>query len=94
MNETPTFTEAIKPKPLKMEHRHTMRLAIRDADADGWAKVSAPVMRVICDEFDSQIVEFRRNEDGSGAMRVTPLGRVVFGYVTASVRYALQKEAS
>ena len=91
---TDDFTRDVstEQKLLKAQHRHMMRLAMREADADGWAKVSAPIMRVICDQFDSQIVEFLQNEDGSGMMRVTPLGRIVFGYVTASVHYALQKE--
>ena len=77
---------------LKMQDRHMMHLAIRDADPDGWAKVSAPVMRVIHGEFDDALVEFRRNEDGSGAMRVTDLGKIVLEYVSKAVRYAQRHE--
>jgi hypothetical protein len=55
-----------------------MRLALRDADADGWAKVSKlvyPLLSAVPDDL------MERREDGDGGyVRLTERGKIALAY--------------
>ena len=59
--------------------RHVLRLAIRDADSEGWASVSKTVWPYVT-EIPSDLVELRATEDGGGLVRVTKAGVAVLTY--------------
>lgn len=59
--------------------RHILRLAERDADTDGWAKVSSVLWPIIA-KLPNDLVERRAADDGSGHVRLTPGGQAVIMY--------------
>lgn len=58
--------------------RHLMRLATRDAGADGWATVSAVVWPKI-EKLPDELVERQSTDDG-GLVRLTSEGHAVLLY--------------
>ena len=63
---------------LSSGHANLMRLAIKGADADGWAKVSKIVWPMVA-QLPADLVELRPSDDG-GHVRLTEHGHVVLKY--------------
>lgn len=57
-------------------HLHLLRLALKDADADGWAKVSAQVWPLV-EHISTKLLE--RNY-GNRTVRVTHDGKVILEF--------------
>lgn len=66
------------PTPLDAGQRHLMRLAARDADAEGWTKVSKVVWPMVA-KLPADLVDLRPSDDG-GHVRLTEHGHVVLQY--------------
>lgn len=64
--------------PLDAGHRHLMNLAARDADSDGWTKVSEIVWPLVT-KIPAELVELRPSDDG-GHVRLTERGHLVLMY--------------
>ena len=60
-------------------HRHLMLLMTRDADQDGWAKVSAAVAGLV-EQIPGDLIEFQPLENGGGKARLTDQGKTVLNY--------------
>lgn len=64
-------------KKLEPQHKHVMRLIARDCGLDGWAKVSAVLYPHLSENMSKELVEFKRNDDGSGFARLTEKGNSI-----------------
>ena len=60
-------------------HRHLMFLMARDADQDGWTKVSAAVAGLV-EQIPGDLIEFQPLENGGGNARLTEQGKTVLNY--------------
>jgi hypothetical protein len=58
--------------------KHLMRLAVRDAGLDGWAKVSSVVWPAVA-SIPDELMEKRPNDNG-GHVRLTQTGVAVLEY--------------
>lgn len=65
---------------LNIGERHALRLAQRDADVNGWTKVSAKLWPLIS-KLPADLVEFRPAESGGGHIRLTERGHAVVDYL-------------
>lgn len=63
---------------LSSNHRHLLRLAQRDKDADGWTKVSGVVWPLLQD-IPPELAELRPAEVG-GHIRLTEEGDIVLNW--------------
>ena len=65
------MSDAIK---LDSGQKHFLRLIVKGANDDGWAKVSKPVFQLM-EKMPSALVELERiGDDGGGRVRLTPQG--------------------
>lgn len=58
--------------------KHLLRLALKDADADGWAKVSSIVWPLVS-KLPDDLIE-KRPSDTGGHVRLTGRGKAVVLY--------------
>ena len=59
--------------------RHLLHLAMREADADGWAEVSS-VLWPLLSSLPDDLVEKRSDEDGTGHIRLTASAKAILAY--------------
>ena len=57
---------------------HLLRLTAKDADAEGWSKVSG-LLWPICSKLPDDLIEKRPSDDG-GHIRLTSYGKAIVRY--------------
>ena len=61
---------------LDIQHKHVLKLIARDCNADGWAKVSKTLFKMLSENIPSELVKFEELDNG-GRAQLTKEGQGV-----------------